>query len=559
MRVKFIANAPMSETYRPEEIPGVKFTPPDCDITPAPFMLKHYYDIHGKNPNVTWLLAYLVTLDSFEEIVEEIINEQPDIVGLSVFFWNKELQLAIGKKLKSTNPDITIVVGGPELRAHKDPDFFEKYPFIDYAVYGDGEKAFQQIIDYESGFLKSRESFVNIVVNEDKKYKVYPYEQIKDPEYLGTSVFLNQTEYIEKHIEYLENKGINRAAMLMAVEFARGCMYACTFCDWNQGLTNKVKRRKTDWREELLFFKKLNIRIRETDANFGQWPEDLQIYDFAAKLYEPDKNFSFIAWNTPKIKKDAAYQIMRTNLTVYKKQVFVSFQDIHENVLKLMDRPSVSWEDHVDMIKQLRKDVINDGGDPNRLITAQLMLGVAGQTYESIVETFYKLWTEAEVYRYTLNQWIFLSNMPVAEDKFYHKLHKLTWAPIWYPQLRARIPIQSESLDHIYKILDSKIQSEFAIKNFNFTTSIFSTATMSHIEIIAARILLGEITILTKNFHPSKIKNYRGTLKGLAKFSLDQAHKHWNIIDPLYKKYGFFVMGSYDEKTQSLSDYFKRI
>ena len=66
-------------------------------------------------------------------------------------------------------------------------------------------------------------------------------------------------------------------------------MYNCTYCDWSQNLTNKVTRRKAEWKLELEFFRDLDVQIRETDANFGQWKEDIEIYDYARSLYNPKR------------------------------------------------------------------------------------------------------------------------------------------------------------------------------------------------------------------------------------------------------------------------------
>ena len=84
---------------------------------------------------------------------------------------------------------------------------------------------------------------------------------------------------------------------MIAVEFARGCMYKCAYCDWSQNLTKKVLRRKAEWKLELEFFRDLDVSIRETDANFGSWAEDLAIYDYAKSHYDPNRNFKFLVWN----------------------------------------------------------------------------------------------------------------------------------------------------------------------------------------------------------------------------------------------------------------------
>jgi radical SAM superfamily enzyme YgiQ (UPF0313 family) len=56
--------------------------------------------------------------------------------------------MEVARLFKEQTKDKHVVVGGPNLTAHKDSKFFKTHPYIDYAVYGDGEKALSNIIDY---------------------------------------------------------------------------------------------------------------------------------------------------------------------------------------------------------------------------------------------------------------------------------------------------------------------------------------------------------------------------------------------------------------------------
>jgi radical SAM superfamily enzyme YgiQ (UPF0313 family) len=148
--------------------------------------MQKWYELHGKNPNLVWLPPG-VLLTNIDHSLQDIINSEPDILGLGVYVWNDELQHYIARKVKEQLPNTLIVLGGPNLTVHKDfenesnsTDYFKKHPYVDYVVYGDGEKPFQQIIDYHGGFITSKEHFVNIVENCQGQGTCYPYEMISE-------------------------------------------------------------------------------------------------------------------------------------------------------------------------------------------------------------------------------------------------------------------------------------------------------------------------------------------------------------------------------------------
>ena len=396
MKIKFLANYPPNAEADTNRL---RF-----GVNLAYFYLKHFYELHGKNTNVEWQMADLFVLDDFDTIIANIEKNLPDILALSVFIWNETLQYKISKTIKERYPNIRIVVGGPQIAAHKNKNFFSQHPYIDYVVYGDGERAFQQIIDFESKLSTDKSNWVNIVENANS-YTLYPFEQLVDQLYFTTSPILNQQQFVIDHIRDLENKGVPRNEMFFAVEFARGCMYNCTFCDWSQNLTKKVKRRSLNWQEEINFWHQQDVAIRETDANFGQWNEDIEIFRYAMSLYDPSRNFRFIITNTPKLRKDHTYEMLQTMAEKMNIPIKISLQDINKDVLDKMERPSLSWDEHKSLIHKLQKNL-----DPkfHNLILAELMVGVAGQTYDGFTDTIKRIIMETGIQNFFMNHWMLL-------------------------------------------------------------------------------------------------------------------------------------------------------
>jgi hypothetical protein len=544
MKIKFLSNGPLGDVTVKDPAYYSSYA---CFINMAYFMMKHYYSLYGKNSEVQWLPADLILLDDVDTIISNLSVQQPDILALSIYVWNQELQFKIAKTIKEKFPKTVIVIGGPELTAHKNSNFFDTYPYIDYVVYGDGEQPLQQIIDYESKYIDSTDNFINIVKNNQGVWHKFPHEQLRDELYFSTSPYLSQKEFIQGHIEYLESRGVPKKHMVIGIEFARGCMYNCSFCDWSQNLTKKVKRRKTTWQEELEFFKELDITLRETDANFGQWPEDLEIFDYAASMYNPTKNFKFIVWNTPKLKKQATYHIMKKNAELYGLRMMISLQDIDQDVLAKMDRPSLSWDDHKQLILDLKN---NTNADTRDLLSVQLMLGVAGQSFQSLTNTIRQVWSETNVYKYQINHWTLLSNSPGAEA-FYQALHRLKFVPVYvinknisgYPTLESvyqAIKQGSDIRKHVYE-----------------SNMVFSTSTMKFEEMIAVKIL---DNMLNKFVDTPHLILDDLVWSDLTIDALTSAKIQYLEHQQLSNQYGFIVYGSYDKEKFTINKgwkYFK--
>lgn len=528
MKIKFFANCPVT-WYQ-------------YSINPAFFYIKHYYDLHGLNPKVNWLPADLFILDEFETVLENIEKDQPDVVALSIFLWNETFQNNLAQEIKKRFPNIITVAGGPQLVAHKDPDFFKRHPYFDYVVYGDGEAAFQQIIDYESGYLPNKDQFSNIV----EPGTTYPFKQLTDEAYFSSSPILNQQEFIIKHIVDLESRDIPRSKMLFAIEFARGCMYNCVFCDWGQNLTKKVKRRRIDWRAEIDFFYNQDLAIRETDANFGQWDEDIEVFRYALSLYRPDRNFKFAPVNTPKIKKKNTFEILKANAEIYGEGMKISLQDIDESVLHKIERPSLSWEDHKRMISDLKAAV---SPEFHKTFLAELMVGLPGQSYDSLTSSIKTIITEAGIHNFFMNHWLLLPNSPGA-DLFYQKLHKLKWVHGYVVNKSSQLG-NIESLEDAYEKIS---QSPGLLKDIKESTFIYSTENMKFDEMMAIHMIQTSLMNLTNKFGSlDNVKNFSQVYDIIKKRSMESARKQLVEIQPMIDKYGFVIFGSYVPKEHIIS------
>lgn len=539
MKVKFISNNP--HYYYPQSSDKHSKRGEWCVINSAYFALRHWYNLYGQH-SIEWQMPEIVATRSAEAQLSALDQDPPDVLALAVFVWNEQTQHWLAREFKRRHPNSTVIMGGPQLTAHRNQDFFDRYPYVDWAVYGDGERPFQQIIDSLCDPNSvSTTDIRNAVSRVRGVYHCYPYEMMEDHLYLSTSMWLNQADEIQRVVQYLNGEGIPTRYLKFTVEFARGCMYNCTFCDWSQNLTKKVKRRRHDWKEEIDLFHRLDIPLRESDANFGQWDEDLKIFEYANSLYDPARNFYFIPKNTPKIKRSSILYIMRRCYEVYGNSNDYqewAIQDPNPQVLKSVDRPSIPFDELCKMVQELNRTVQMDISD---LHTAQLIVSLSSQSIDSWTDSIQKLWNDAGIKCFSAQAWELLPNSP-GYKKEYRDLHNIQSTSVYM----ANRPhsTDAQSLDDLYQQCATNRTVNHWYSSATFVTS---TATMSHVESIAATKLIQLVERYrdikkTNNF---KISDYE--MLRLKQRSIQESQQIYDTIQSYIKKYGFMMVGEYKD------------
>ena len=347
--------------------------------------------------------------DPIEESVE--LLKDSDVVGFSVYIWNRNYSKVLARELKKANPDIFIIWGGPEPPIEKS-DFFERLPFVDVCVKLEGEKSFKAILDHFNT-NKDYTSIPGLLINDNGKLidtgdslRIDDLDTIPSP-YL-TDVF---KPLMEKFPEIRWNA---------TLESNRGCPYACTFCDWGSLTYNKVKKFSLERVYlELEWVGKNNCDfVSLTDANFGIFPDRDSL--IADKLIEVQKTYSnpkayTISW--AKNQKREVVEIVRK--LIYdggsKMGLNLSVQTMDENVLDIIKRKNLDTnkiEEVFEMCEQY-----------NIPLYTELILGLPGETLTSWKNNFYRLFEAGNHTGITIYQAQLLENAEM--NLMQRKLYKL--------------------------------------------------------------------------------------------------------------------------------------
>ncbi|MHA3773282.1 DUF4080 domain-containing protein [Verrucomicrobiota bacterium sgz303538] len=134
------------------------------------------------------------------DIAEAILAEEPRILGLGVYIWNAVPTTELVAILKRARPDLTIVLGGPEVSYECDQQ--EIIRLADYVITGEADLTFAEVCR-------------QLLAGERPAFKIIP-ATLPDVNQLALPYDL----YDERDV----------AHRIIYVEASRGCPFTCEFC-----------------------------------------------------------------------------------------------------------------------------------------------------------------------------------------------------------------------------------------------------------------------------------------------------------------------------------------
>lgn len=160
------------------------------------------------------LVEYTIK-DPSINIVMDLIQKKPDIIGFSCYIWNIEETIKVVNMIKKIDPRIVIVVGGPEV-TYDVHEWMERVLEFDYIVIGEGEETFKQLLQQLQG-EKDFSKVHGIAYRTDGKIRITPQSNKVDLRELPSPYrFEEDISHLAKRVTYIET--------------SRGCPFSCQFC-----------------------------------------------------------------------------------------------------------------------------------------------------------------------------------------------------------------------------------------------------------------------------------------------------------------------------------------
>ena len=101
-------------------------------------------------PEFSPIIAEYTIKDPTFNIVADLYQKKPAIIGFSCYIWNIEETIKVIKMIKTVDPSIKIVLGGPEV-SYDTNVWLRQVEEIDYIIVGEGEQSFKDLLNYLSG------------------------------------------------------------------------------------------------------------------------------------------------------------------------------------------------------------------------------------------------------------------------------------------------------------------------------------------------------------------------------------------------------------------------
>lgn len=289
--------------------------------------------------------------ESVDKISDDIISTNCAVVGISVSIWNVSQSRDLASRLKQLNPDIIIVVGGPEVSY--EPKFFIDNWDIDFVISGEGEFVLGRLLDALQDMNIDEIDIESVSSKRKISYK---------PAQAGIAELVKYPSPYQ-----LERDDEDRKNRMTYFETSRGCPYSCQYClsSLEKGVRYFPPEYVTD---NLNFLINSNVRqIKFLDRTFNLNKKHTSlVFDFLLQNHRPnlscqfeiyadllnDETIDYLNNNVPKdyFRFEIGIQSTHepTNIAVRRRQ---DFPLLYSNIEKIMNGGVIDL--HLDLIAGL--------------------------------------------------------------------------------------------------------------------------------------------------------------------------------------------------------------
>lgn len=221
-----------------------------------------------------------------DRLLRNVRENRPDILGLSLYYWNTSLDYAVVKKVRQMYGNgVVIVYGGPSIDTDisEQKKLFVRFPEVDAFIPNEGEIGFSNIIRSMLSNRKIGNSPLDGVVFLKEKESSEPVLIKGNQAGLSINLATVDSPYLTGVLE-----PFLKGDFQLLIQTTRLCPYQCTYCvsGKNKGQLRKFPIEQV--KEEITYIAKAYknrpyFTLHLCDDNFGIFPRDIKIAEHFAK------------------------------------------------------------------------------------------------------------------------------------------------------------------------------------------------------------------------------------------------------------------------------------
>lgn len=269
------------------------------------------------------------------EIIKAIYREKPDIIGISCYIWNMSYIKQLLPTLKKILPNMTIILGGPEVSYNSD-DLLINHD-VDLIMEGEGEATWQEYLDYRQKG-KGSLSIIQGLVYKTAHGVIYrtPARQPLD---------LSKLPFVYDDMQGLDHK-------IIYYEASRGCPFNCQYClsSIEQGV--RFVPLETVKKHMAYFLDKRVKQVKFVDRTFNTRKQfAMEIWQFIINHDNGYTNFHFEI--AAELISEEMYDLLETARPGLI-QFEIGVQSTNPKVLKIIKRP-MPFEEIKKVVLRIKK------------------------------------------------------------------------------------------------------------------------------------------------------------------------------------------------------------
>lgn len=331
-----------------------------------------------------WIQEFIINQPVWK-IAAEILKQKPDVLGLSVYIWNRRQSLELLEHLQKQSPNLKIVLGGPEVSF--EPELPDGYTLIA----GEGEAKWVEYLNFAA------------------KGESPPEETLARWNTYGNDLPDLQPPYIEEDYPQLKNR-------YAYIEASRGCPYLCSFC--LSALDKKVR-----------YFDDADIR-QQIQRLIENGTHKIKFVDRTFNL-QPKRMMSLMQWLTQFAGTEFHFEVvgdllnnemMRFLATVPQGmfQFEIGIQTTTEEVQDTIHRKQSNTKLFDTIRALIQQDRVH--------LHCDLIFGLPGETLDELMESFTEV-LKLKPHELQLGFLKFLPGAPIRDQIESHEYRYLSFPP----------------------------------------------------------------------------------------------------------------------------------